>query len=71
MPDDVLQALKFAEVLADYEVRPAYQRNDYIGWITRATRGETRTKRIDQMISELKQGGVYMNMPHPASAKSE
>lgn len=71
MPDDVLHALKSAEFVADCEARPAYQRNDYIGWITRAAPGETRTKRIEQMVSELKQGGVYMNMAHPASAKSE
>lgn len=56
--------------MADYEARPAYQRNDYIGWITRAAREETRSKRIAQMVDELQRGGVYMNMPHPPSVKS-
>lgn len=69
MPPDVRDALDAADVMADYEARPAYQRNDYIGWITRAARQETRTKRIAQMVDELQRGGVYMNMAHPPSAK--
>ena len=70
MPDDVRAALESARVMDDYLARPAYQRNDYLGWITRAARAETRTKRIAQMIAELAQGGVYMKMQHPPSAKS-
>jgi uncharacterized protein YdeI (YjbR/CyaY-like superfamily) len=70
MPEDILEALTRAKVLADYEARPAYQRNDYIGWINRSARQETRTKRINQMLAELKAGGVYMKMAHPASSKS-
>jgi uncharacterized protein YdeI (YjbR/CyaY-like superfamily) len=69
MPDDIKTVLISENVLADYDARPAYQRNDYIGWITRATKQETRIKRINQMVSELKAGGVYMNMSHPASAR--
>ena len=69
MPDDVLSALRSENVLADFEARPAYQRNDYVGWITRAARAETRQKRISQMIDELRKGGVYMKMDHPASSK--
>lgn len=69
MPDDVHSALDKAGVMGDYLARPAYQRNDYIGWITRAAREETRSKRIAQMVAELRQGGVYMRMPHPPSAK--
>lgn len=62
MPDDVLAALEKAEVFDAYEERPPYQRNDYIGWITRAKRPETRGKRIEQMLDELERGDVYMNM---------
>ena len=69
MPDDVLAALRSAGVLDDYDDRPYYQRNDYLGWIERAKRPETRQKRIDQMLDELRRGGVYMNMDHPPSAK--
>lgn len=69
MPDDVRAELLAAGVMAAYEARPAYQRNDYLGWIGRAARIETRQKRIAQMLDELQRGGVYMNMAHPASAK--
>ncbi len=56
-------------LVADYEQRPRYQRNDYLGWIGRAKRPETRRKRVDQMIDELRRGGIYMKTGHPASAR--
>ena len=58
-------------VASDYESRPAYQQNDYIGWIERAKRQETKEKRFQQMVDELKAGGVYMKMKHPASRKNK
>ncbi|KQZ33278.1 hypothetical protein ASD50_00295 [Mesorhizobium sp. Root552] len=62
MPQDV-RALFDARGLAQaYAERPAYQRNDYLGWIARAKRAETRQRRVDQMLDELQRGGVYMNM---------
>ena len=69
MPSDVQAALRAAGVQAAYNARPAYQRNDYIGWIAGAKREETRRKRIGQMAAELKSGGVYMGMTHAPSAK--
>lgn len=69
MPEDVRVALVERGLMADYDVRPAYQRNDYLAWIARAKRPETRLKRLRQMLDELELGGVYMNMRHPASAK--
>lgn len=49
--------------LADaYAARPPYQRNDYLSWINRAKRDETKQKRLAQMIAELKCGDRYMNM---------
>jgi len=63
MPDDVRVALENAGVSAAYHARPPYQRNDYIGWINRAVRPETRSKRIQQMLDELSTGDVYMAMP--------
>ena len=62
MPEDVRDALQKATVLDAYNARPAYQQNDYVGWITRAKLPATRQKRIDQMLGELKSGGVYMHM---------
>ena len=71
MPEFIKQALEKNNVTCDYESRPAYQQNDYIGWIERAKRQETKDKRLQQMINELKTGGVYMKMKHPASTKKQ
>ena len=68
-PDFVSQALAARGLEQAYRDRPAYQQNDYIGWITRAKREETRDKRLAQMLDELAAGGIYMNMKHAASAK--
>ena len=69
MPDDIKKALTVGGVTAKYGERPAYQQNDYVGWITRAKLRATRNKRIAQMVAELKKGGVYMGMQHAGSAK--
>ena len=53
-----------------YLERPFYQRNDYLAWIGRAARLETRRKRIEQMLDELERGGVYMKMDHPPSRRT-
>jgi len=71
IPSDIKNALANQNLLGDYEARPAYQQNDYIGWITRAKLAATRIKRLNQMLNELKAGGVYMKMKHPASAKDK
>jgi hypothetical protein len=63
MPDYIERALQERGVVDAYRTRPAYQQNDYIGWITRAAQGETKQKRIDQMLRELEAGDAYMNMP--------
>jgi len=70
MPDYISKALEAHGVMQDYLNRPAYQQNDYIGWIERAKRDQTKQKRLDQMLSELKVGGVYMKMKHPSSIKT-
>ena len=66
MPENVARAL-LAQGLRDlYDARPWYQRNDYLGWIDRAKREDTKQKRLDQMFEELTAGDVYMNMAwHP------
>jgi uncharacterized protein YdeI (YjbR/CyaY-like superfamily) len=70
MPDVVKQAPEDRGLMKDYGERPAYQQNDYIGWINRAKRQSTKEKRLQQMLDELEVGGVYMNMPQPPSRKS-
>ncbi len=62
MPEDVLARLEERCLLEAYRERPAYQQNDYIGWINRAKRPATREKRLSQMLEELVLGNVYMNM---------
>ena len=69
MPGYIEKALKDNDVKQDYMARPAYQRNDYLGWIANAKKEETKQKRLNQMLDELKIGGVYMKMKHPASLK--
>jgi uncharacterized protein YdeI (YjbR/CyaY-like superfamily) len=69
MPEDVLEALTERGLHNAYSERPYYQRNDYLGWIGRAKRQETRRRRIDQMLDELEIGGIYMGMDHPPSRK--
>ena len=69
MPDDVRAALREGGVEAGYRARPAYQRNDYLGWIGGAKQASTRTKRIAKMVAELEKGGVYMGMRHGPSAR--
>lgn len=68
MPDFVRKALDERGLMEAYHKRPPYQQNDYIGWINRAKRRETKEKRLRQMLEELERGGVYMKMKHPASA---
>ncbi len=69
MPGFVKRALDENGLYDDYLARPAYQQNDYVGWITRAKRDDTKQKRLAQMLNELKEGGIYMKMDHPASRK--
>jgi uncharacterized protein YdeI (YjbR/CyaY-like superfamily) len=66
MPPDVRQALAQRKLMVAYTKRPAYQQNDYIAWITRAKREETRARRIRQMLEELASGDRYMKMAYRA-----
>jgi uncharacterized protein YdeI (YjbR/CyaY-like superfamily) len=71
MPEFVKEALEERGLTDEYEKRPAYQQNDYIGWINGAKLQETKDKRLHQMLDELEMGGVYMKMEHPPSRKSQ
>jgi hypothetical protein len=64
LPAHLRNILIQEDVLAAYEARPFYQRNDYIQWITSAKREETISKRIAQMVEELRSGTLYMNMEY-------
>ena len=64
MPEFVNEALTQRGLMEAYRKRPAYQQNDYIGWITRAKRQETIEKRLAQMLDELERGDKYMKMTY-------
>jgi uncharacterized protein YdeI (YjbR/CyaY-like superfamily) len=70
MPDDVAAALDGSGARADYNARPAHQRNDNLGWIERAKTSATRSRRVGEMLGELRVGGEYMGMEHRPSRKS-
>ena len=62
MPEFVLDALEERDLHDAYKSRPAYQQNDYLSWINRAKRAQTKDKRLLQMLDELARGDVYMKM---------
>ena len=64
MPEFVREALEERNLMAAYRERPPYQKNDYIGWINRAKRNETKQKRLAQMLDELESGDRYMKMAY-------
>jgi uncharacterized protein YdeI (YjbR/CyaY-like superfamily) len=69
IPSFVRRALQRNHLMNAYRARPAYQQNDYVGWIVAAKREETAEKRLRQMLAELKKGDVYMNMTYRAGRK--
>jgi uncharacterized protein YdeI (YjbR/CyaY-like superfamily) len=69
IPAFVAAALDESGLWECYRARPPYQRNDYIGWITRGKREETRQKRLGQMLDELRIGNAYMGMVYNAKGK--
>jgi len=64
MPEFVKAALEEAGLMGAYRERPAYQQNDYVGWIGQGVREDTRRKRLAQMLDELRAGDAYMKMAY-------
>lgn len=62
MPEAVRGAIEGTGLMGAYEARPPYQRNDYLMWINQAKRPETKRRRLEQMLDELRRGDVYMKM---------
>lgn len=62
MPAFIRDALAKKKLRKAYDARPPYQRNDYVGWITRAKLEPTKQKRLAQMLEELAGGKLYMKM---------
>ena len=70
MPDDVLAELTEEGLLDDYRARPAYQQNDYLGWIDRAKRPQTREKgcTAEQRPQGAARADQKSSMPPPGMA---
>ncbi len=66
MPKEVEERLIRENLMEAYRKRPPYQQNDYLGWILKAKRPETKEKRIAQMLEELRRGDKYMGMDYRA-----
>ena len=66
MPEFVRKSIAERGLMDAYRARPPYQRNDYLGWITRAKRVSTQEKRLAQMLDELERGDKYMKMDYRA-----
>ena len=62
MPGYIREALNERKLMDAYHERPESQQNDYLGWIARAKRQQTKQKRLAQMLEELEGGKLYMNM---------
>lgn len=62
MPGFVEEALADTDLMEAYRRRPPYQQNDYLGWINRAKRDDTKRRRLAQMLDELAAGDRYMKM---------
>ena len=63
MPDHIAERLAVNHLREAFDARPQYQQTDYLNWIAQAKREATQTKRLEQMLDELKAGDVYMKQP--------
>ena len=71
MPSFVRKALMENGTMEAYRLRPPYQQNDYLGWITRAKLEPTRQRRLAQMLDELARGDRYMKMAYRPKQASD
>ena len=70
MPGFVRKALEKRKLVDAFRARPAYQQNDYLGWIAQAKLDAPMQQRLAQMLDELEHGGLFMAAPWspPAAA---
>jgi hypothetical protein len=76
MPGNIRSALAKRDLMEAYRARPLYQQEDYLKWIAAAAGPAVKQKRLDQMLDELQDGGLYKGEPwtppeKPAPVKSE
>jgi uncharacterized protein YdeI (YjbR/CyaY-like superfamily) len=57
LPDDLAKAVKAnAKAQATWDTLPPSCRREYIEWVTTAKREETRTRRLEEMVTMLQAG---------------
>ena len=70
MPGNVRSALAKKNLLDAFRARPDYQRNGYLKWIASAAGPAAKQQRLDQMLDELQQGGLFQGEPWTPPAKA-
>ena len=63
LPQFVHEALQQHDLSSEFRIRPKHQQLNYLRWINSAQKSEVKIKRLNQMLSELKQGDTYLNLP--------
>lgn len=63
MPGNVRGALAKRKLLDTFRARPDYQQNDYLKWIASANGTVAKQKRLDQLLEELENGGLFKGEP--------
>jgi uncharacterized protein YdeI (YjbR/CyaY-like superfamily) len=63
MPGNVKAALDKRNLMDAYLARPAYQKDDYLKWISLAAGPAAKQKRLDQMLEELEKGNAFKGEP--------
>jgi uncharacterized protein YdeI (YjbR/CyaY-like superfamily) len=69
MPGNVRGALAKKQLTDTFRARPDYQQNGYLKWIATAAGPAARQQRIDQMVAELENGGLFQGEPWTPPAK--
>jgi hypothetical protein len=64
MPVSVRQALAKAGLAAAYRARPAYRQNDCPSWIRCAKLPQTKHKRLEEILEDLRRGDWTIGMAY-------
>jgi len=70
MPGNVRGALAKKSLMDAFRARPDYQQNGYLKWIASAAGPAAKQQRLDQMLDELHEGGLFQGEPWTPPAKS-
>jgi uncharacterized protein YdeI (YjbR/CyaY-like superfamily) len=63
LPGNIRAALEKRSLMDAFLARPAYQKDDYLKWISVAAGPAAKQKRLDQMLDELEKGNVFKGEP--------